>query len=143
MMPSHYLLFQWESGICVQWDRVKHVALKLLTALVTWIIHSCYDCWFLSLRSKAELNKEVASYLQDFPEEMLFHTSNLHLLDSVGQGNIMFAAYLHCSHKFLISRVIVAAVTCLLTKRWWDYRKHTPQRFGQHNTLTSDSRSYT
>ena len=42
-----------------------------------------------SWRVKAELNEEVTRHLQDFPEEMIFHTSNLHLLDSVGQGNIM------------------------------------------------------
>ena len=26
---------QWGSGICAQWDKVKHVALKLFTTLVT------------------------------------------------------------------------------------------------------------
>ena len=44
---------------------------------------------FHFLRAKDELNEEVTRYLQDFPEEMIFHTSNLHLLDSVGEGKKM------------------------------------------------------
>ena len=39
------------------------------------------------VRAKGELNEEATRYLKNFPEEMIFHTSNLHLLDSVGQGN--------------------------------------------------------
>ena len=42
-----------------------------------------------SRRAKAELNEGVTKYLQDFPTDMIFHTRNLHLLDSVGQGKIM------------------------------------------------------
>ena len=38
------------------------------------------------LRSKDELNEEANRYLLEFPEEMIFHISNLHLLESVGQG---------------------------------------------------------
>ena len=34
-------------------------------------------------------DEEVTRYLQDFPEDMIFHMSNLHLLDSVGQGKKM------------------------------------------------------
>ena len=33
-----------------------------------------------------KLNEEATRYLQDFPEEMIFHTSNLHMLDIIGQG---------------------------------------------------------
>jgi len=32
------------------------------------------------------MSEEVAGYLQQFPEEMIFDTRNLDLLDSVGQG---------------------------------------------------------
>ena len=53
------------------------------------------------VRTKGELNEEATRYLQNFPEEMIFHTSNLHLLDSVGQGNKIFAAYHHVL-KFLL-----------------------------------------
>ena len=35
------------------------------------------------------MNEEITKYLKDFPEEMIFHTSNIHLLDSVGQGKLM------------------------------------------------------
>ena len=44
---------------------------------------------FDSNRAKAELNEGVAKYLHDFPTDMIFHTRNLHLLNSVGQGKIM------------------------------------------------------
>lgn len=47
------------------------------------------------LRAKEELNEEAARYLQDFPEEKIFHTSNLHLLDSVGQGKKRVTILLH------------------------------------------------
>ena len=33
--------------------------------------------------------------IQDFPEEKIFHTSNLHLLDSVGQGKKRVTILLH------------------------------------------------
>ena len=41
-----------------------------------------------------KLNEEATRYLQDFPEEMIFHTSNLHMLDVIGQGKTM------CAHVF-------------------------------------------
>ena len=34
----------------------------------------------------AELNEEATRCLQEFPKEMIFHLSSLHLLESVGQG---------------------------------------------------------
>ena len=34
----------------------------------------------------AELNEETTRCLQEFPKEMIFHLSSLHLLESVGQG---------------------------------------------------------
>jgi len=40
----------------------------------------------LFLRAKDEMSEEVAGYLQQFPEEMIFDTRNLDFLDSVGQG---------------------------------------------------------
>ena len=47
-------------------------------------------CFLMNfVRAKGELNEEATRYLKNFPEEMIFHTSNLHLLDSVGQGNKM------------------------------------------------------
>ena len=49
----------------------------------------CLIWTYLSLRAEDELNKEATGHLQDFPEEMIFHMSNLHLLDSVGQGKKM------------------------------------------------------
>jgi len=46
----------------------------------------CLFLFFLFLRAKDEMSEEVAGYLQQFPEEMIFDTRNLDLLDSVGQG---------------------------------------------------------
>ena len=41
---------------------------------------------------REKLNEEAMGYLQTFPGEMIFHTSNLHLLNMIGQG-----IFLHCS----------------------------------------------
>ena len=59
------------------------------------------------LRAKNELNEEVTRYLQDFPEEMIFHTSNLHLLDSVGQGKIMCEANKRTSETKILFELTV------------------------------------
>ena len=42
-----------------------------------------------------KLNEEATRYLQDFPGEMIFHTSNLHLLDIIGQGKKNVCACFH------------------------------------------------
>ena len=48
--------------------------------------------WFVVIfRVKEKLNEEATRYLQDFPGEMTFHTSDLHLLDMIGQGKNMCA----------------------------------------------------
>ena len=44
--------------------------------------------FFVILRAKEKLNEEATRYLQEFPEEKIFHTSNLHLLEMVGQGKM-------------------------------------------------------
>ena len=60
-----------------------------LGATITWNMHNVSFGDIFPWRTKAELSEEVTKYLHDFPEEMIFHTSNLHLLDSVGQGKKM------------------------------------------------------
>ena len=44
------------------------------------------QCLVWIYRAIPEMNEEVTTYLQEFPK---FHTSNLHLLDSIGQGKKM------------------------------------------------------
>ena len=84
-MGKHYKAKQnftlTNSTLCVSCD--------LPRATVCWNIHNVWFGHIFSSRAKTELNEEVTRYLQDFPEEMKFHTSNLHLLDSVGQGKKM------------------------------------------------------
>ena len=36
---------------------------------------------------REKLNEEAIGYLQEFPGEMIFHTSTLHLLNMIGEGN--------------------------------------------------------
>ena len=59
------------------------------------------DLSFLEGIAIAEMNEEVTTYLQEFPNEMIFHTSNLHLLDSVGQGKKM-CEQVCCKLKFIL-----------------------------------------
>jgi len=52
------------------------------------------------------LNEEATRYLHDFPEEMIFHTSDLHMLECVGQGkNMTVASLVHTRVvlKFLLN----------------------------------------
>ena len=65
----------------IDWN-TRQNNLQFLHGTATYILS-------FSWRVKAELNEEATRYLQDFPEEMIFHTSNLHLFDSVGQGKKM------------------------------------------------------
>ena len=51
---------------------------------------SSYVIFINFIRAKDELNDEATRCLKEIPEEMLFHTSNLHLLDTVGQGSKIF-----------------------------------------------------
>ena len=51
------------------------------------------------------LNEEATRYLHDFPEKMIFHTSDLHMLESVGQGKNMLqvCCILRVVLKFLLN----------------------------------------
>ena len=46
---------------------------------------------------REKLNEEATRYLREFPGEMIFHTSNLHLLNMIGQGNKMCACFFFSS----------------------------------------------
>lgn len=59
------------------------------------------DLSFLEGIAIAEMNEEVTTYLQEFPNEMIFHTSNLHLLYSVGQGKKM-CEQICCKLEFIL-----------------------------------------
>jgi len=57
--------------------------------------HQCnYYLFILLFRAKDEVSEDVAGYLQEVPEEMIFDTRNIQLLDSVGQGNLNANSFL-------------------------------------------------
>ena len=74
--------------------------------------------WFyIILRAKEKLSEEATRYLQDFPGEMIFHTNNLHLLETIGQGKIKCVTiYLHTSSvlKYLLCLIYWDLITVVV-----------------------------
>ena len=72
---------------------------------------------FYIWRANVELNEEATEYLQDFPKSMIFHTSNLHLLDSVGQGE-QICEQVCCILTQRIAHVTPVAALLVILSPW-------------------------
>jgi len=82
----------------------------MLSASISWHASIRLPILVLFLRANDEMSKEVAGYLQQFPEEMIFDTRKLDLLDSVGQGKKCYDI-----RDFLTS-YIMTGNTCMLSQ---------------------------